>query len=70
MAGAQTLAREASGPSLHESAACRRLGLCGRGWWSWGLAVGGLEMAARYVPGTGNVGGDWYDVFPLPGGEV
>jgi phosphoserine phosphatase RsbU/P len=33
-------------------------------------AVGGLEMAARYVPGTGKVGGDWYDVFPLPGGEV
>jgi phosphoserine phosphatase RsbU/P len=33
-------------------------------------AVGGLEMAARYVPGTGRVGGDWYDVFPLPGGEV
>jgi phosphoserine phosphatase RsbU/P len=33
-------------------------------------AVGGLEMAARYVPGSGNVGGDWYDVFPLPGGEV
>jgi phosphoserine phosphatase RsbU/P len=32
--------------------------------------VGGLEMAARYVPGTGTVGGDWYDVFPLPGGEV
>jgi phosphoserine phosphatase RsbU/P len=33
-------------------------------------AVGELEMAARYVPGTGKVGGDWYDVFPLPGGEV
>lgn len=33
-------------------------------------AVGGLEMAARYVPGTGQVGGDWYDVFPLPSGEV
>jgi phosphoserine phosphatase RsbU/P len=33
-------------------------------------AVGGLEMAARYVPGTGKVGGDWYDVFPLPSGEV
>jgi phosphoserine phosphatase RsbU/P len=33
-------------------------------------AVGGLEMAARWVPGTGKVGGDWYDVFPLPGGEV
>jgi putative methionine-R-sulfoxide reductase with GAF domain len=32
--------------------------------------VGGLSMAARYVPGTGNVGGDWYDVFPLPSGEV
>jgi phosphoserine phosphatase RsbU/P len=32
--------------------------------------AGGLEMAARYVPGTGRVGGDWYDVFPLPGGEV
>jgi phosphoserine phosphatase RsbU/P len=33
-------------------------------------AVGGLEMAARYVPGTGKVGGDWYDVFILPSGEV
>jgi phosphoserine phosphatase RsbU/P len=32
--------------------------------------VGGLELAARYVPGTGKVGGDWYDVFPLPSGEV
>ena len=32
--------------------------------------AGGLEMAARYVPGTGQVGGDWYDVFPLPTGEV
>ena len=33
-------------------------------------AAGGLEMAARYVPGSGQVGGDWYDVFPLPSGEV
>ena len=33
-------------------------------------AVGGLAMAARYVPGTGKIGGDWYDVFPLPSGEV
>lgn len=33
-------------------------------------AVAGLEMAARYVPGTGHVGGDWYDVFVLPGGQV
>ncbi len=33
-------------------------------------AVGGLDMAARYVPGSGHVGGDWYDVFDLPSGEV
>ncbi len=33
-------------------------------------AAGGLAMAARYVPGSGHVGGDWYDVFPLPSGEV
>jgi putative methionine-R-sulfoxide reductase with GAF domain len=30
----------------------------------------GIEIAARYVPGTGNVGGDWYDVFILPTGEL
>lgn len=33
-------------------------------------AIGGLQMAARYVPGSGHVGGDWYDVFVLPSGEV
>jgi len=33
-------------------------------------AVPGLSMAARYVAGTGNVGGDWYDVFVLPSGEL
>ena len=33
-------------------------------------AVPGVEMAARYVPGDGNVGGDWYDVFRLPSGEL
>ena len=33
-------------------------------------AVGGVEIAARYVPGDGQVGGDWYDVFPLPWGEL
>jgi sigma-B regulation protein RsbU (phosphoserine phosphatase) len=33
-------------------------------------AIAGLGMAARYAPGSGNVGGDWYDVFPLPSGEV
>ena len=34
-------------------------------------AVPGLEVAGRYLPGgTGGVGGDWYDVFPLPGGRT
>ncbi len=33
-------------------------------------AVPGLEMAARYVPGSGDLGGDWYDAFPLPSGTV
>ena len=34
--------------------------------------VGGLQMAARYLVGAdGNqVGGDWYDVLPLPDGGV
>jgi len=32
--------------------------------------VPGLELAARYVTGSGNVGGDWYDVFVLPDGNV
>jgi phosphoserine phosphatase RsbU/P len=32
--------------------------------------VPGTEMAARYVPGRGGVGGDWYDVFTLPSGEL
>jgi phosphoserine phosphatase RsbU/P len=33
-------------------------------------AVGGTEVAARYVPGSGHVGGDWYDVFVLPSGGL
>jgi putative methionine-R-sulfoxide reductase with GAF domain len=33
-------------------------------------AVAGAEMAAHYVPGTGAVGGDWYDVFTLPSGQL
>ena len=33
-------------------------------------AVRGAEIAARYVPGSGQVGGDWYDVFVLPSGEL
>ncbi len=32
-------------------------------------AVPGTGLAARYVTGTGNVGGDWYDVFTLPEGR-
>jgi phosphoserine phosphatase RsbU/P len=34
-------------------------------------SIAGLEFAARYVPGADHgVGGDWYDVFPLPGDRV
>jgi sigma-B regulation protein RsbU (phosphoserine phosphatase) len=33
-------------------------------------AVPGVQLAARYVPGSGVVGGDWYDVFVLPSGEL
>ncbi len=33
-------------------------------------AVAGAEMAARYIPGSGAVGGDWYDVFTLPAGQL
>ena len=32
--------------------------------------VPGTGLAARYVTGTGNVGGDWYDVFALPDGRL
>ncbi len=28
------------------------------------------DMAARYVPGEGKVGGDWYDVFSVPSGQL
>ena len=33
-----------------------------------GAARDRAEIAARYVPGDGSVGGDWYDVFLLPWG--
>ena len=32
--------------------------------------VPGLNLAARYVTGSGAVGGDWYDVFILPDGKL
>ncbi len=31
--------------------------------------IPGVELAARYITGTGYVGGDWYDVFPMPDSE-
>jgi serine phosphatase RsbU (regulator of sigma subunit) len=33
-------------------------------------AVPGAALAARYIAGTGTVGGDWYDVFVLPDGKL
>jgi serine phosphatase RsbU (regulator of sigma subunit) len=33
-------------------------------------AVAGADLAARYIPGSGAVGGDWYDVFTLPSGQL
>jgi sigma-B regulation protein RsbU (phosphoserine phosphatase) len=34
-------------------------------------SIPGFELAARYVPGSQyGVSGDWYDVFPLPSGDV
>jgi serine phosphatase RsbU (regulator of sigma subunit) len=33
-------------------------------------AVPGLGLAARYITGSGTVGGDWYDVFVLPDGRL
>ena len=32
--------------------------------------LAGVQVAARYVPGSGHVGGDWYDVFGLPSGRL
>ena len=33
-------------------------------------SVPGIDVACRYAPGQGNVGGDWYDVFALPSGQL
>jgi hypothetical protein len=32
--------------------------------------IPGHDLGARYVTGSGNVGGDWYDVFKLPNGKI
>jgi PAS domain S-box-containing protein len=32
--------------------------------------VDGIQIAARYMPGGADVGGDWYDAIPLEGGRV
>ena len=32
--------------------------------------IPGHDLAARYVTGSGAVGGDWYDVFALPDGRL
>jgi serine phosphatase RsbU (regulator of sigma subunit) len=32
--------------------------------------IDGLDLAVRYLPSSGDVGGDWYDIFTLPGGDV
>ena len=35
-------------------------------------SIAGLDLAVRYIPGTDDidVGGDWYDAFPLDDGQV
>jgi putative methionine-R-sulfoxide reductase with GAF domain len=33
--------------------------------------IPGLDLATRYIPGADvGVGGDWYDLFTLPGGQI
>lgn len=32
--------------------------------------IDGLDVAVRYLPAEGDLGGDWYDIFTLPGGKV
>jgi serine phosphatase RsbU (regulator of sigma subunit) len=33
-------------------------------------SVKGLDIAVRYLPAEGDLGGDWYDIFTLPSGRV
>ncbi len=32
--------------------------------------IPGLDIAVRYLPAEGDLGGDWYDIFTLPSGKV
>jgi serine phosphatase RsbU (regulator of sigma subunit) len=32
--------------------------------------IEGLDIAVRYLPAEGDLGGDWYDIFVLPSGKV
>ena len=32
--------------------------------------IPGLDIAVRYLPADGDLGGDWYDIFTLPSGKV
>jgi uncharacterized protein YeaO (DUF488 family) len=58
-------AHAASPPSDHEAAAALRRSLVPAAL----PRIPAAELAARYVPGQGKIGGDWYDVFTLPTGE-
>ena len=33
-------------------------------------SIAGLDIAVRYLPAEGDLGGDWYDIFTLPSGRV
>jgi hypothetical protein len=56
----QSRAEQAAAAALAESLLPSRL-----------PTVPGWDVAARYVPGAAiGIGGDWYDVFPLPDGRI